>query len=207
MSWITVTALVLVSGRRCRIVSATAGAVPQAAAAYDAVIDSVALIPICEDHLEAIGELADDPLVQRFTRVPSPPPPDFARSWLDFYQQGRAEGSREAFAIVEAATEGFLGIAVAPRIDQVARTAELGYVLVPQARGRGVASTALRLLTQWAFSELEALRLELLISVENQASQRVAARCGYVREGVLRSLHVKQDVREDTEIWSLLPSD
>jgi RimJ/RimL family protein N-acetyltransferase len=96
---------------------------------------------------------------------------------------------------------------VAPRIDQVARTAELGYVLVQQARGRGVASTALRLLTQWAFSELEALRLELLISVENQASQRVAARCGYVREGVLRSLHVKQDVREDTEIWSLLPSD
>jgi RimJ/RimL family protein N-acetyltransferase len=50
-------------------------------------------------------------------------------------------------------------------------------------------------------------RLELLISVENDASKRVAERCGYVREGVLRSLHVKQDVREDTEIWSRLATD
>jgi RimJ/RimL family protein N-acetyltransferase len=99
----------------------------------------------------------------------------------------------------------FLGIALAPRIDQVARTVELGVRVVPQARGRGAASMAPRLLTQWAFGELEALRLELLISVDNHASQRVAARCGYVREGVLRSFHVKQDVREDTEIWSLLP--
>ena len=39
------------------------------------------------------------------------------------------------------------------------------------------------------------------------ASKRVAERCGYIREGVLRSLHVKQDVHEDTEIWSRLASD
>jgi RimJ/RimL family protein N-acetyltransferase len=50
-------------------------------------------------------------------------------------------------------------------------------------------------------------RVELLISVDNPASKRVAERCGYVREGVLRSLHVKQDVREDTEIWSRLVDD
>ena len=50
-------------------------------------------------------------------------------------------------------------------------------------------------------------RLELLISVGNDASKRVAARCGYVREGVLRSHHFKGGVREDTEIWSRLPSD
>ena len=51
------------------------------------------------------------------------------------------------------------------------------------------------------------VRIELLISVDNPASKRVAERCGYVREGVLRSLHVKQDVREDTEIWSRLVDD
>lgn len=62
-------------------------------------------------------------------------------------------------------------------------------------------------LTAWGFSELEALRLELLISVANQPSRRVAARCGYVREGILRSYHVKQEIREDTEIWSRLADD
>jgi RimJ/RimL family protein N-acetyltransferase len=51
------------------------------------------------------------------------------------------------------------------------------------------------------------VRLELLISVENPASKRVAERCGYAVEGVLRSMHVREGFREDTEIWSRLPGD
>jgi RimJ/RimL family protein N-acetyltransferase len=70
-----------------------------------------------------------------------------------------------------------------------------------------VATEALCLLTEWAFSELGMQRLELLISVDNEGSKRVAVRCGYVREGVLRSHYFKSGLREDTEIWSRLPSD
>ncbi len=147
-----------------------------------------------------------DPELLRFTRVPEPAPPGFARTWLDGYEAARREGSREAFAIVDEA-EGFLGLALAPWIDRETRTAELGYVVTPETRGRGVASEGLRQLTAWAFAEPGVLRLELLISVANTASKRVAQRCGYVREGVLRSRHVKQDLREDTEIWSRLASD
>jgi RimJ/RimL family protein N-acetyltransferase len=51
------------------------------------------------------------------------------------------------------------------------------------------------------------LRLELMISVENAGSKKVAERCGYVREGVLRSAYVKPGLREDTEIWSRLATD
>ena len=101
----------------------------------------------------------------------------------------------------------FLGVALAPRIDREARTLELGYVVAPAARGRGIATEALRLLTAWSFDEIHALRVELFISAENEASKTVAARCGYVREGVLRSAHVKEGLREDTEIWSRLPGD
>ena len=46
-----------------------------------------------------------------------------------------------------------------------------------------------------------------MISVENQASKVVAERAGYVREGVLRSLYVKEGLREDHELWSRLSSD
>jgi RimJ/RimL family protein N-acetyltransferase len=46
-----------------------------------------------------------------------------------------------------------------------------------------------------------------MISVGNEASKLVAERAGYVREGVLRSLYVKEGVREDHELWSCLPSD
>ena len=76
-----------------------------------------------------------------------------------------------------------------------------------EARGRGVASEALQRLTSWAFQEQDMYRLQLLISVSNEASKRVAQRCGYRFEGVLRGLYVKQDQREDTESWSRLVTD
>lgn len=166
---------------------------------------TVALVPLAREHLPAVEALFDDPDVLRFTRLPEPPPPGFAETWLGLYERGRRDGTREGFAVVE---EGeFLGLALAPRIEREARTAELGYIVAPSARGRGVATTALRLLTEWAFAELGALRLELLVGVENHASKRVAERNGYRLEGVLRSLYFKQDLREDTELWSRLPGD
>ncbi|HEY2936724.1 MAG TPA: GNAT family N-acetyltransferase [Gaiellaceae bacterium] len=163
------------------------------------------LEPLAEQHLDAIVELVHDPDVLRFTRVPEPPPAGFAAQWLARYEEGRREGTREGFAIVDA--DGFAGLALAPAIDREARQAELGYVVAPRARGRGIATWALGALTRWGFDERDLIRLELLISVENEASKKVAERCGYVREGVLRSLHIKLGVREDTEIWSRLASD
>jgi RimJ/RimL family protein N-acetyltransferase len=35
----------------------------------------------------------------------------------------------------------------------------------------------------------------------------VAERCGYIREGVMRSIHHKQGKRIDASLWSRLPSD
>jgi RimJ/RimL family protein N-acetyltransferase len=165
----------------------------------------IRLEPIDRSHLDGLAAVAADPDVRRFTRVPDPVPPGFPETWLGRYEEGRRDGTREGFAIVDDGG-GFLGVAVVPRLDRDTRTAELGYVVVRQARGRGVATEALRLLTEWAFAT-GMVRIELLISVDNPASKRVAERCGYVREGVLRSLHVKQDVREDTEIWSRLVDD
>jgi RimJ/RimL family protein N-acetyltransferase len=162
---------------------------------------------LTRSHLGAMTDLVSDADVQRFTRVPVPAPPGFAEGWLERYETGRREGTREAFAICDEPGGTFLGIALAPVIDRDSRTAELGYVVAPAARGQGVATEALRLLTDWGFSELGALRLELLISVDNDASKRVAERCGYMHEGVLRSLFLKQDLRSDTEIWSRLPTD
>jgi len=63
------------------------------------------------------------------------------------------------------------------------------------------------LLTAWAFAQFGAMRAYLIIDVENRASERVAERCGYRREGVMRSTHLKQGRRIDAGLWSRLPSD
>jgi ribosomal-protein-alanine N-acetyltransferase len=70
-----------------------------------------------------------------------------------------------------------------------------------------VATESLRLLTEWAFAELEPRRIQLIISPENHASRRVAERNGYRYEGTLRSFYVMQDTWRDAEIWSRLPTD
>jgi RimJ/RimL family protein N-acetyltransferase len=160
-----------------------------------------------QSHLADFAALLADPDVVRFTRLPVSPPPDYAETWFAAYEAGRRDGIREAFAIVEAETREFVGIGVAPKIDPEALTLELGYIVAPAWRGRGIATQALGLLTRWGFEEAGALRSELYISLANEGSKIVAARCGYVRDGILRSAYFKDGAREDTEIWSRLPSD
>ncbi len=167
---------------------------------------AVSLRPLAAEHLDDVSALFDDPAVLRFTRLPVPPPPGYARTWLERYEAGRIEGTREAFVALD--DDGrFAGLALAVDIDREGREVELGYITAPAARGRGVATGMLDELTRWAFDELGALRVTLIIDVENRASSRVAERCGYVLEGVMRSSYLKDDVRVDAGLWSRLPTD
>ena len=73
-------------------------------------------------------------------------------------------------------------------------------------RGRGVATRALRLLSDWALSPdgLGLARVQLTTDVDNPASQRVAERAGFEREGVLRAYVEHQGARRDMVVWSRL---
>ena len=167
---------------------------------------AVSLRPLAAEHLDDVAALLDDPDVLRFTRLPVPPPAGYARQWLERYEEGRLDGTREAFAALD--DDGhFVGLALAVDIDREGREVELGYITAPAARGRGIATVMLDELTRWAFDELGALRVTLIIDVENRGSSKVAERCGYVLEGVMRSSYLKDDVRVDAGLWSRLPTD
>lgn len=73
--------------------------------------------------------------------------------------------------------------------------------------GRGMASHAVRLIARWAFDVVRLERLELTCGPDNYGSQRVAQRCGFSREGVLRSHLSFKGVRRDTVMFSLLPGE
>ena len=169
--------------------------------------DVIRLEPLAESHLEGLAALGQDPLVARNTRVPEPWPEAFERRWLDLYEQGREEGKRHGYAVVDAETGAFLGIAGVVDIHRDANQGEIGYALAPEARGRGIATRALELVTRYALEDLGLERVELQIATDNDASIRVAEKCGYRREGVLRSLYVKPGRRGDFVIYSRLPDD
>jgi RimJ/RimL family protein N-acetyltransferase len=163
----------------------------------------VRLVPFTAAHLDDFAALAQDADVRRYTRFPDPPQRSFPQTWLERYEEGRRDGTREAFAIEDG--EGrFLGLALAVAIEREAGEAELGYTVAPAARGRGVATAAVTALTRWAFDEQELERLTLLIEVANVASTRVAERCGYVLEGVRRNAYVKPGLRGDTAVYACL---
>lgn len=169
-------------------------------------VREVRLERLGERWLDDVADLVADPEVRRFTRIAEPPPEGFARDWIEAYEAGRRDGSREGFAALDG--EGrFVGLGLAPEIDREGRELELGYIVAAHARGRGLGTEILRLLTSWAFEDVEAQRAYLIIDVENPASARVAERCGYVLEGVMRSIHVKQGQRADAGLWSRLPGD
>ena len=167
--------------------------------------DSIRLLPLTRDHEPGVAALVEDEDVRRYTRVPTEPSTDFAAGWLARYEEGWRDGSRAGFAI-EGHDGEFLGLGLFVRIDSEGRQGEIGYVVGPAARGRGVATRTLQLLTDWGFGQLALERIELWIDVENVESERVARRVGYEHEGVLRSCWFKEDIRRDFGIWSRLAS-
>jgi RimJ/RimL family protein N-acetyltransferase len=168
--------------------------------------EAIRLVPLTTAHEPAVTALVQDDDVRTHTRVPTDATPDFAATWLARYEEGWRDGSRAGFAI-ETLEGEFLGLGMFVRLESEARQGEIGYVVGSAARGRGVATRALRLLTQWGFSELGLERIELWIDTTNPRSERVAERAGYVREGVLRSYWFKEEIRRDFGIWSRLRSD
>jgi RimJ/RimL family protein N-acetyltransferase len=168
--------------------------------------DQIRLEPLTQVHVPAFVELIQEADIQRFTLVPSSADEAFVKSWLRRYEAGWDDGSRAGFAATDQAGT-FLAFAAIVDLDLDAREGEIGYLTAPAARGRGVAVRAVRLLTGWGFDELGLERLELHIDVANVASERVAERAGYRRDGVLRSRHFKEGRRADLAIWSRLPTD
>ena len=87
------------------------------------------------------------------------------------------------------------------------RRATIGYWLLPEARGKGLATRAVRLASRWALRDLTLARLGLLTEPSNDHSQGVAERSGFHREGVLRSYAEIDGRRVDYASFSLVSED
>jgi RimJ/RimL family protein N-acetyltransferase len=168
--------------------------------------DTIRLERLTQAHVPGLLPLTEDPDVVRFTRIPAGADETFVRGWIKRYEDGWSDGSRAGFAI-EGHDGSSLGFAAIVDLDLEHREGEIGYMVAPAARGRGIAPRAVELLTRWGFDELGLVRLELRIDVQNAASERVAARTGYQRDGVLRDVHFKDGLRCDLAVWSRLRQD
>jgi RimJ/RimL family protein N-acetyltransferase len=135
------------------------------------------------------------------------PEPDGERM-IRFLEKRRRAGRLLHLAIVGDENGGYLGeIMLFLRTPEAAEVAigEIAYVVAPEARGQGIASAAVKILSEWAFDRLGLERLQLSIRPDNVASRRVAEKAGYRYEGTLRSTKVIRGRRVDAALYSLLP--
>ncbi|WP_221348138.1 GNAT family N-acetyltransferase [Streptomyces beigongshangae] len=120
------------------------------------------------------------------------------------------EAAGTSFCVTEAGKGVPLGHVGINDIDHVMRVARVGYWVLPEARGRRVATRALALASRWAFGELGLHRLELGHALGHEASCRVAERCGYPYEGTLRGAMFETgrlDAFRDTHLHARLATD
>ncbi len=126
-----------------------------------------------------------------------------SRSWLEVQVPAFEERTEFEFAIVSAEGD-YLGGCGLNQIDKANRRANLGYWVRSSATRRGVATEAVRSIRLWAFQNTDLIRLELVIAVENVASQHVAERSGAIREGILRSRLLLHGLPHDAVMFSLV---
>ncbi|WP_176573600.1 GNAT family N-acetyltransferase [Nonomuraea pusilla] len=147
--------------------------------------------------------MAADPLIQANTGVPRDYTEEHAHAFFGRSERMRMRGHGIAWAVEELAS-GRLAADVGVRdLDWNHGTAEVGYMAAPWARGNGYTAEAVAAVARWLFEQHGLRRLQLRAAVTNHASQRVAEKAGFVREGVARS----SLVGEDMALYSLVPSD
>jgi RimJ/RimL family protein N-acetyltransferase len=116
-------------------------------------------------------------------------------------------GRSADLAILDAATGAVAGGCALVHDEPATGQGMLGYSMLPEARGRGLATRAVGLVAAWAF-EIGLARLWAGTRPENTASQRVLEKAGFGREGLLRGRFPgPHGTRTDSLVFGLLPGD
>jgi RimJ/RimL family protein N-acetyltransferase len=155
--------------------------------------------------IAGIVSACQDPESARWTTVPAPYRTVDAEYFVGGHAPGlwlRGEGA--VFAITDP-DDAFAG-SMELRLTGP-RTASVGYLMAPWARGRGYATAALRAACLWGFESLGLHRIEWQAYVGNEASRRVAQRAGFTLEGVARAGCLQRGEYRDAWTGALLASD
>jgi RimJ/RimL family protein N-acetyltransferase len=157
-------------------------------------------------HVDDVHLACRDAETQRWLPLPRPYTHDVAAAFcLELAPGVRSSG----VGIVRGIEwQGRLaGVIDLKRPERAAGSVEIGYWTSPWARNRGVMTEAVDAFASWATDELGFQRVEIRAATGNDASQRVALKAGFLREGVLRRAGYTHDGRVDLVVLSRLDDD
>lgn len=106
------------------------------------------------------------------------------------------------FAIALRSTDQLVGTAGFHTVMPQNRSAELAYDLSPAMWGKGIATSICTLLVDWAHSHAGLVRVQAVVLDSNDRSARVLYKCGFEREGLLRSYRMVRGRAADFWMYS-----
>jgi RimJ/RimL family protein N-acetyltransferase len=166
-------------------------------------MSDVILRPIQEADLDDMYRYVTDPeAAGEFEWTGFSDPKAIRRRWEEDGWLGAEHGR-----LAVERTGSFAGdVGYRDRSHGVAKAAvyEIGIALLPDHRGRGVGTTAQRLLAEYLFANTPAHRLEAYTEIENIAEQRALEKAGFEREGILRAAHFRAGAWRDVVLYALL---
>ncbi len=128
--------------------------------------------------------------------------------WVaDGASRGRREGTSLHLMMLDPASDRIVGSIGLFHADWEVRSAEIGYGVRGDERGKGHATEALAAVARWALTEAGIQRAWLTANTDNVASVRVAEKAGFHREGTLRRTGLEDDRLHDQALFSLLDDD
>ncbi|WP_200215959.1 GNAT family N-acetyltransferase [Micromonospora coerulea] len=167
----------------------------------------VTLRRLAPDDVAAMYRLHTRPEVVANRVPPVPPTPAAIERRCRRAESNWLTGASADFAVLDAATGAVAGGCALVYDEPSTGQAMLGYSLLPEARGRGLATRAVGQLAGWAF-DVGLARLWAGTRPENVASQRVLEKAGFQREGLLRGrLPGPDGTRVDSVLYGRLATD
>jgi RimJ/RimL family protein N-acetyltransferase len=161
-----------------------------------------------EQDIEPTVAMFRDELAERWLGAPQPYTLEAGRRWCtDTAHLLRGMGEGINWVIADVNTGDYLGGIGVKATDWLRRSTEVGYGIAPWARGNGYAPEATRAVAEWILRDQSFNRVELFAASANLASQRVAEKAGFVREGVARNAGFTHSGQHDMVMFSLIPAD
>lgn len=157
--------------------------------------------------IEDIVEICRDPEVQAWTTIPENYTPEDAEAWIRHAAQGWNTCHEFGFVGVDESTRLIVGTVGVRSTRPDRRIADIGYTVSPRARGRGIAPRMVHLVRTWTLGVWPVERFQIHVYVGNTPSERVAEKCGFRREGVLRRFGDQRGRLRDAVMFSWLPDE
>jgi RimJ/RimL family protein N-acetyltransferase len=160
-----------------------------------------------ETDIVPLFEGVQDPLIPKFTRIPA----NYQMANAEHFVRERSPNGftmRTELQLILEYDGKFSGALSFHTIDLDSAKAEIGYWLTSDVRGKGVATAATRLLTEFGFESIGFHRIEALVVASNVSSLKVLKNAGYMQEGIMRDANLQDDgTREDMVLFAAIRTD